>query len=138
MTSDVDKHRGPTRRSSVVYVTVVSIAVLIILALAAMLLWFTVWPTTGTTSIVRPDMTIESQMFVSGGFYITRSIQHPAATSANYEFPPKGEQELETVLPWLDDLRKTALKGIPKSELNATQNVPRKMQKNLTKHNSKE
>ncbi|WP_442510472.1 MarR family winged helix-turn-helix transcriptional regulator [Novipirellula sp. SH528] len=42
-----------------------------------------------------------------------------------------GEQKLQTVLPLLDDLRMTTMKGISKSELVATQNVLRKMQMNL-------
>ena len=43
-----------------------------------------------------------------------------------------GEKKLAKVLPLLDELRRTALNGISKSELEATQNVLRKMQKNLT------
>lgn len=46
----------------------------------------------------------------------------------------RGEQRLQKVLPLLDDLRKTALAGINKSELEATLNVLRTMQKNLTEH----
>jgi len=50
----------------------------------------------------------------------------------------RGEHKLQTVLPLLDELRKTALKGIKKSELAATQNVLRTMQTNLANHLSKE
>ncbi|QDT05069.1 transcriptional regulator SlyA [Rubripirellula lacrimiformis] len=50
----------------------------------------------------------------------------------------RGEQKLQTVLPLLDDLRKTTLKGISKSELDATQKVLRKMQTNLTNPISKD
>lgn len=50
----------------------------------------------------------------------------------------RGEQKLPNVLHLLDDLRNNALKGIPKSELDATQSVLRKMQKNLTNHLSKD
>jgi len=50
----------------------------------------------------------------------------------------RGEQKLQTVLPWLDELRKTALKGIKKSELDVSQNVLRTMQTNLANHLSKE
>ena len=46
----------------------------------------------------------------------------------------RGEQRLQKVLPLLDDLRKAALAGINKSELEATLNVLRTMQKNLTEH----
>lgn len=46
----------------------------------------------------------------------------------------RGEQKLQAVLPLLDDLRKTALKGIPKSELETTRNALQQMQSNLTKH----
>jgi DNA-binding MarR family transcriptional regulator len=44
----------------------------------------------------------------------------------------RGVKKLATVLPLLDDLRKSTLKGISKSELEVTQNVLAKMQKNLT------
>ncbi|QDV85167.1 MarR family winged helix-turn-helix transcriptional regulator [Planctomycetes bacterium TBK1r] len=50
----------------------------------------------------------------------------------------RGEQSLQKVLPLLDDLRKTALKGISKSELDATQNVLQTMQNNLTNHIAKD
>ncbi|EDL58904.1 MarR family winged helix-turn-helix transcriptional regulator [Gimesia maris] len=46
----------------------------------------------------------------------------------------RGEQRLQNVLPLLDDLRKTALTGIKKSELEATLHVLRTMQKNLMEH----
>ena len=46
----------------------------------------------------------------------------------------RGKQRLQKVLSLLDDLRKTALAGIKKSELEATLNVLRTMQKNLTEH----
>ena len=49
----------------------------------------------------------------------------------------RGEQRLQKVLPLLDDLRKTTLAGVKKSELEATLNVLRTMQQNLAKHLSK-
>jgi len=45
----------------------------------------------------------------------------------------RGEQRLQKVLPLLDNLRKTALAGTKKSELEATMKVLRTMQKNLAK-----
>ncbi|GAA5505486.1 MarR family winged helix-turn-helix transcriptional regulator [Novipirellula caenicola] len=48
-----------------------------------------------------------------------------------------GEQKLAKVLPLLDDLRKSTLKGISKSDLDATQNVLGKMQRNLSTHASR-
>lgn len=48
----------------------------------------------------------------------------------------RGEAQLQKVLPQLDDLRKRALAGIKKSELEATMNVLRKMQQNLTEQRS--
>ena len=50
----------------------------------------------------------------------------------------RDEQKLQKVLPLLDDLRKTALKGLSKSELDTTRNVLSKMQKSLSKHLAKE
>lgn len=49
-----------------------------------------------------------------------------------------GEDQLQTVLPLLDDLRKSTLQGISKSELELAQKVLRKMQTNLTNPISKE
>ncbi|QDU35964.1 transcriptional regulator SlyA [Maioricimonas rarisocia] len=49
----------------------------------------------------------------------------------------RGEQRLQKVLPLVDELRRIALNGISKSELDATQNVLRKMQENLTSHLAK-
>ena len=50
----------------------------------------------------------------------------------------RGEKRLQTVLPLLDDLRKSTLKGISKADLAATQSVLRRMQENLTKTASNE
>lgn len=70
--------------------------------------------------------------------FAERSVTSEDARIVMIGLTRRGEQKLATVLPLLDDLRKTALRGIAKSELDTTQNVQRKMQKNLTKHISKE
>jgi DNA-binding MarR family transcriptional regulator len=69
--------------------------------------------------------------------FVERSISSEDARIVLIGMTRRGEQKLQTVLPLLDDLRKTTLKGILKSELDATQNVLQTMQKNLTKHISK-
>ncbi|TWT80403.1 transcriptional regulator SlyA [Planctomycetes bacterium CA13] len=66
--------------------------------------------------------------------HVERTVSSEDARIVMVGLTRRGEQKLATVLPLLDDLRKTALKGISKSELSATQNVLRQIQKNLTKH----
>jgi len=51
MTCDVEEHGGPAGNSPVVHAAIVGVAILIIVALAAVLFWFAVRPTTGITSI---------------------------------------------------------------------------------------
>ncbi len=89
--------------------------------------------------MIRDPTTVKRQLdrLVDKKF-VERSGSSEDARIVMIALTRRGEQKLQTVLPLLDDLRKTALKGIPKSELEATQNVLRKMQKNLTKHISKE
>lgn len=65
---------------------------------------------------------------------VERNTSIEDARIAMISLTRRGEQKLHKVLPLLDDLRKTALKRIPKSELDATQNVLRKMQMNLSNH----
>ena len=89
--------------------------------------------------MIRDPTTVKRQLdrLVDKKF-VERSGSSEDARIVMIALTRRGEQKLQTVLPLLDDLRKTALKGIPKSELEATQNVLRKMQKNLIKHISKE
>lgn len=89
--------------------------------------------------MIRDPTTVKRQLdrLVDKKF-VERSGSSEDARIVMIALTRRGEQKLQTVLPLLDDLRKTALKGIPKSELETTQNVLRKMQKNLTKHISKE
>ena len=89
--------------------------------------------------MIRDPTTVKRQLdrLVDKKF-VERSGSSEDARIVMIALTRRGEQKLQTVLPLLDDLRKTALKGIPKSELEATQNVLRKMQKNLTNHMSKE
>lgn len=69
--------------------------------------------------------------------FVERSVSSDDARIVMVGLTRRGEQRLQIVLPLLDDLRQTALKGISKSELDATQNVLRKMQRNLTNHLAK-
>lgn len=89
--------------------------------------------------MIRDPTTVKRQLdrLVEHQF-VERNVSSEDARIVMIGLTRRGEQKLSTVLPLLDDLRKTALKGISKSELDATQNVLRKMQTNLTKHISKE
>ncbi|QDV40853.1 transcriptional regulator SlyA [Stieleria neptunia] len=88
--------------------------------------------------MIRDPTTVKRQLdrLVEQKF-VERSVSSDDARVVMVGLTRRGEQRLQTVLPLLDDLRKTALKGIAKSELNATQNVLQKMQKNLTNQLSK-
>ncbi|EMI40848.1 MarR family winged helix-turn-helix transcriptional regulator [Rhodopirellula sp. SWK7] len=85
--------------------------------------------------MIRDPTTVKRQLdrLVENQF-VQRTTSSKDARSVMISLTRLGEQKLKKVLPLLDDLRKTALKGIPKSELHTTQNVLRKMQKNLTNH----
>ncbi|MBB3206201.1 DNA-binding MarR family transcriptional regulator [Rhodopirellula rubra] len=85
--------------------------------------------------MIRDPTTVKRQLdrLVENQF-VQRTTSSKDARSVMISLTRVGEQKLKRVLPLLDDLRKTALKGIPKSELHTTQNVLRKMQKNLTNH----
>jgi len=65
--------------------------------------------------------------------FVERSVSSEDARIVMIGLTPHGEKELQSVLPLLDDLRKSTLKGITKSDLTGTLKVLRKMQKNLTK-----
>jgi DNA-binding MarR family transcriptional regulator len=89
--------------------------------------------------MIRDPTTVKRQLdrLVEQQF-VERNVASEDARIVMISLTRRGEQKLQKVLPILDDLRKTALKGISKSELDATQNVLREMQKNLTNHISKE
>lgn len=89
--------------------------------------------------MIRDPTTVKRQLdrLVEKKF-VERSVSSEDARIVMVGLTHRGEQRLQTVLPLLDELRKAALKDISKSELDATQNVLRKMQMNLTKHISKE
>ena len=89
--------------------------------------------------MIRDPTTVKRQLdrLVEQKF-VERSVSSEDARIVMVGLTRRGEEKLQTVLPLLDDLRKATLKRISKSELEATQNVLRKMQKNLTKHMSKE
>ncbi|PAY17174.1 DNA-binding protein [Rhodopirellula sp. SM50] len=82
--------------------------------------------------MIRDPTTVKRQLdrLVEQKF-VERSVSSDDARVVMVGLTRRGKQKLQTVLPLLDDLRKTALKGIAKSELSATQNVLRKMQRNL-------
>ena len=84
--------------------------------------------------MIRDPTTVKRQLdrLVDQKF-VERSISSEDARIVMIGLTRRGEHKLQALLPLIDDLRKTALKGISKSELKATQNVLRKMQKNLTK-----
>ncbi len=89
--------------------------------------------------MIRDPTTVKRQLdrLVEQKF-VKRSVSSEDARIVMVGLTRRGEQRLQAVLPLLDDLRKTTLKGISKPELEATQNVLWKMQKNLTKHFSKD
>lgn len=89
--------------------------------------------------MIRDPTTVKRQLdrLVEQEF-VERTVSNEDARIVMIGLTRRGEQKLQTVLPLLDDLRKTALKGIAKSDLEATLNVLRKMQRNLTNHLSKE
>jgi len=89
--------------------------------------------------MIRDPTTVKRQLdrLVEQKF-VERSVSLEDARIVMVGLTRRGEQKLQTVLPLLDELRKTTLKGIKKSELNAAQNVLRTMQTNLATHLSKE
>ncbi|MCM2373866.1 MarR family winged helix-turn-helix transcriptional regulator [Aporhodopirellula aestuarii] len=89
--------------------------------------------------MIRDPTTVKRQLdrLVENQF-VQRNASSEDARIVMISLTRRGKQRLQKVLPVLDELRKTALKGIPKSELEATQNVLRKMQINLTNHLAKD
>ena len=89
--------------------------------------------------MIRDPTTVKRQLdrLVEHQF-VERNASSEDARIVMISLTRRGEQKLQKILPLLDDLRKATLKGIPKSELDATQNVLRKMQENLTNHLSKD
>lgn len=91
------------------------------------------------TRMIRDPTTVKRQLdrLVEHRF-VQRNASKEDARIVMIGLTRRGEQKLSTVLPLLDDLRKSTLKGITKSQLDATQAVLQTMQKNLTKHLFKE
>ena len=91
------------------------------------------------TLMIRDPTTVKRQLdrLVEHKF-VERNASSADARIVMIGLTRRGEQKLQKVLPLLDGLRKTTLKGISKSELDATHNVLRTMQKNLTKHLAQE
>ena len=88
--------------------------------------------------IIRDPTTVKRQLdrLVAHQF-VERNVSREDARIVMISLTRRGELQLQKVLPSLDELRKSALHGISKSELDATQEVLRKMQKNLTNHLTK-
>lgn len=88
--------------------------------------------------MIRDPTTVKRQLdrLVEHQF-VERNVSSEDARIVMIGLTRRGEQRLQTVLPVLDELRKTALTGIRKSELEATLNVLRTMQKNLMNDLSK-
>ncbi|WP_166821859.1 MarR family winged helix-turn-helix transcriptional regulator [Thalassoroseus pseudoceratinae] len=89
--------------------------------------------------MIRDPTTVKRQLdrLVEHRF-VERNASNEDARIVMISLTRRGEQKLQKVLPLLDDLRKTTLKGIPKSDLDATQSVLRQMQKNLSNHLAKD
>ena len=89
--------------------------------------------------MIRDPTTVKRQLdrLVDQEF-VERSLSSEDARIVMIGLTRHGEQKLQTVLPLLDDLRKTTLLRISKSDMETTLNVLRKMQKNLTNHLSKD
>lgn len=89
--------------------------------------------------MIRDPTTVKRQLdrLVEHRF-VERNASSEDARIVMISLTRRGEQKLQRVLPLLDDLRKTALKGISKADRDATRNVLRKMQENLTNHLSKD
>ena len=82
--------------------------------------------------MIRDPTTVKRQLdrLVEQKF-VERTASAEDARIVMISLTRRGEQKLQKVLPLLDDLRKTALKGIAGSKLDATMDVLRTMQKNL-------
>ncbi|QEG02647.1 transcriptional regulator SlyA [Stieleria maiorica] len=89
--------------------------------------------------MIRDPTTVKRQLdrLVEHQF-VQRNASSKDARIVMISLTRRGEQQLQKVLPLLDDLRKVALKGISKSQLDVTQHVLREMQKNLSNHLSKD
>lgn len=89
--------------------------------------------------MIRDPTTVKRQLdrLVEHQF-VERNTSSEDARIVMISLTRRGDRKLQKVLPLLDNLRKSALHGIPESELDATQNVLRKMQKNLKNHLSQD
>jgi DNA-binding MarR family transcriptional regulator len=88
--------------------------------------------------MIRDPTTVKRQLdrLVEQQF-VERSVSSEDARIVMVGLTRRGEKQLATVLPVLDDLRKATLEGISKSELDATQHTLQRMQNNLMKRLSK-
>ncbi|PHQ32771.1 MarR family winged helix-turn-helix transcriptional regulator [Rhodopirellula bahusiensis] len=89
--------------------------------------------------MVRDPTTVKRQLdrLVERKF-IKRSVSPKDARIVMVGLTARGEQQLQTVLPLLDELRKCALQGITKTQVTEIQKVLQKMQSNLANHKLKD
>lgn len=82
--------------------------------------------------MIRDPTTVKRQLdrLVEHQF-VERTTSIPDARIVMISLTRQGERKLQKVLPLLDDLRKSALDGLSKSEIDTTMKVLRKMQGNL-------
>lgn len=89
--------------------------------------------------MIRDPTTVKRQLdrLVDQKF-VKRSVSTEDARMVIISLTRSGERKLQKVLPLLDELRKTTLQGISRSDLNATLDVLQTMQKNLANHLAKD
>ncbi|TWT57392.1 transcriptional regulator SlyA [Thalassoglobus neptunius] len=89
--------------------------------------------------MIRDPTTVKRQLnrLVDHKF-VQRTASADDARVVMISLTKRGEQQLQTVLPSLDNLRKVTLKGISNEELKVSLKVLQVMQKNLSNHLSKE
>ncbi|WP_182869245.1 MarR family winged helix-turn-helix transcriptional regulator [Stieleria mannarensis] len=89
--------------------------------------------------MIRDPTTVKRQLdrLVEHQF-VQRNASSEDARIVMISLTRRGELKLQKVLPLLDELREVALQGISKSQLDATQDVLREMQNNLSNHLSKD
>ena len=88
--------------------------------------------------MIRDPTTVKRQLdrLVTQKF-VQRTVSSEDARVVMISLTPQGERKLQKVLPLLDELRKTTLEGISKSDIDTAQSVLQVMQENLLTHQSK-
>ncbi len=88
--------------------------------------------------MIRDPTTVKRQLdrLVTQKF-VRRTVSSEDARVVMISLTPQGERKLQKVLPLLDELRKTTLEGVSKSDIDTAQSVLQVMQENLLTHQSK-